>query len=196
MISVFPRKNNINGVINVSSNLKFAFNSSSDKGCNHCPFYRNCGEPISWGAQEKNDWLEVSFGNDLLYITHYCINGKGTGNYSITKFQQRPKGWNVDAKDKSGVSHRIDTVTEGLLPENENEVHKIKNHGPFRSFTFTITDTYGSGGGWYSHLYGIDFFGVLNPDPLLMKKIFHQTCKRKAHNSLILYIITSLIYSS
>ena len=189
MISISPKTNNdIDGLINaLASKLTLTINSNSDAVSMRCPFVRTCGN-ANWGAKNQNDWLEVSFGDDLLYVTHYSITGK-----SGTK---RPKGWNVDAKDKSGVSHRIDTVTEGLLPENENEVHKIKNHGPFTSFRFTMTNSYDSSGNWYSHLYGIDFFGVLNPDPLLMKKIFHQTCKRKAHNSLILYMITSLIYSS
>ena len=134
------------------------------------------GEP-----KKQYDWLSVSFGEDLLYITHYCITGKGVSN--------RVRGWNVDATDKQGTSYRIDTVTEGLLSSNYNELHKTKIHGPFSSFNFTITDTYSSNSDWYSLTYGIDFFGILNPDKSLMKKMF-KTCKKqsKNKNSLVLYI--------
>ena len=171
MLSIFPRNNAIDGVINASSNLKLTFNSSSDPSCKHCPFLRTCQEGISWGAKNQNDWLEVSFGNDLLYITHYCITGKNSG--------RRTRGWNVDAKDKQGVLHRIDTVSNGLLSSNYNEIHKIRSHGPFSSFKFTITDTYQSDSTWYSLTFGIDFFGILNPEEALMKKMFNKTCRKQ-----------------
>ena len=185
MLSVFSKTSNeIDGIINAySSKLTLKFSSNSDVQCTRCPFYRNCSNCAAWGAKNQYDWLEVNFGKDLLYITHYSITGKGHG--------QRAKGWNVDAKDKSEVSHRIDTVTEGLLPSNTNEVHEINDHGPFSSFKFTMTNAYGSPDSWYGHIFGIDFFGVL-----LTRKMFHNTCKmnKKISNSFITYVIICLMY--
>ena len=178
MISIFPRNKEINGIINASSNLKLTFSSSSDLNCKHCPFQRTCPASTSWGAKKQHDWLSVSFGEDLLYITHYCITGKND--------KCRPRGWNVDATDKQGTSYRIDTVTEGLLSSNYNELHKTKIHGPFSSYNFTITDTYESRSDWYSHIFGIDFFGILNPDKSLMKKMF-KTCKKQSKNKNFIY---------
>ena len=155
MLSVFHETDNeIDGIINAySSKLKLKFNSSSDESCNHCPFLRTCSASTSWAAKYQYDWIEVSFGKDLLYVTHYSITGKTNTN--------RAKGWNVDAKDKNGVSHRIDSVNEGLLPSNTNEVHKTNSHGPFSSFRFTITDTYGSSDEWYSYIFEIDLFHII-----------------------------------
>ena len=189
MLSVFPKaKDDLDGIINAySSQLKITINSSSDANYVHCPFYRNCGTDISWAAYAQNDWLEIDFGDDLLFLTHYSITGLNR--------TYRVKGWYIQAKDKNGVTHRIDTVNNALPNKDDIEVRKIKKHGPFSSFRFVITDTHMSTEQWYCIIYGIDFFGIVNPSDFFLKGVRHESCKRQMKKSLSLmsFIIISML---
>lgn len=188
MLSVFPKNNeDLDGIINTfSSQLNISIRSNADTSSKHCPIYRSCGLDNSWAPAKQYDWLEIDFNDDLLYLTHYSITGRGRG--------YRVKGWHIDAKDKNGVTHRIDTVNNALPGSMDIEVRNIKKHGPFSSFNFTITDTHQITEKWYSAIYGLGLFGVTNPSAYFLNKIFKKSCKiyMKAHSSLVPFIFACI----
>ena len=123
----------------------------------------------------------------MLFLTHYSITGIGRS--------YRVKGWYIQAKDKNGVNHRIDTVNNALPNINDTEVRKIKKHGPFSSFRFVVTDSHAIITSWYCIIYGIDFFGIINPSDFFLKGVRHESCKRQMKKSLSLmpFIFISML---
>ena len=147
----------LNGILQkLSTNIEYTTFGTSDEDYAYCPFRKNC--TTTWGAKDKNDYLEIRFIKHLVYLTNYSIQG---GNARI-------KGWFLDAKDVHGHMHRIDSVADALVNSVSIDIMTVNNHGPFKSFRFVATDTWQSLNGWFATIRSIDFFGSIFPITMLI----------------------------